>query len=127
MPVLTITEDNFNEIVEAHPIVVLDFWATWCGPCRSFSPVFEAAAARHPDLVFGKIDTDAEAGLSKAFGIRSVPSLMIIREKILVVRESGALPMASLEKVIEHARLLDMDDRRAELAAMEGDMDAIDH
>jgi thioredoxin len=127
MPVLTITEDNFNEIVEAHPIVVLDFWATWCGPCRSFSPVFEAAAARHPDLVFGKIDTDAEAGLSKAFGIRSVPSLMIIREKILVVRESGALPMASLERVIEHARLLDMDDLRAELAAMEGDVDAIDH
>jgi thioredoxin len=126
MTVLTITEDNFNEIVDSHPILVLDFWATWCGPCRSFGPVFEAAAARHPDLVFGKIDTDAEQGLSKAFNIRSVPSLMIIREKILVVRESGALPMASLEKVIEHARLLDMDDLRAELAAMEGDMDAID-
>jgi thioredoxin len=127
MTVLTLTEDNFNEIVERHPILVLDFWATWCGPCRSFSPVFEAAAARHPDLAFGKIDTDAEQGLSKAFNIRSVPSLMIIREKILVVRESGALPMASLEKVIEHARLLDMDDLRAELAAMEGDIDAIDH
>ncbi len=127
MTVLTITEDNFNEIVDSHPILVLDFWATWCGPCRSFGPVFEAAAARHPDLVFGKIDTDAEQGLSKDFNIRSVPSLMIIREKILVVRESGALPMASLEKVIEHARLLDMDDLRAELAAMEGDMDAIDH
>lgn len=127
MTTLTITEANFNQILEAHPIVVLDFWATWCGPCKGFAPVFEAAAAKHTDIVFGKIDTDAEAGLASAFNIRSVPTLMIIREKIMVIRESGALPSASLEKVIEHARLLDMDDLRNELAAMEGDADAIDH
>jgi thioredoxin len=127
MTILTITEDNFNQILEDHPIVVLDFWATWCGPCKSFAPVFEAAAAKHTDIVFGKIDTDEEQSLAKAFNIRSVPTLMVIREKIMVIRESGALPANSLEKVIEHVRLIDMDDLRNEIAAMEGDADAIDH
>lgn len=127
MSTLTITEDNFNQIIETHPIVVLDFWATWCGPCKSFAPIFEAAAIKHADIVFGKIDTDEEQSLASAFGIRSVPTLMVIREKIMVIRESGALPASSLEKVIEHVRLLDMDDLRNEIAAMEGDADAIDH
>ncbi len=127
MSTLTITEDNFNQIIEANPIIVLDFWATWCGPCKNFAPVFEAAAAKHADIVFGKIDTDEEQSLASAFGIRSVPTLMVIREKIMVIRESGALPASSLEKVIEHVRLLDMDDLRNEIAAMEGDADAIDH
>lgn len=127
MSTLTLTEDNFNQIIETHPIVVLDFWATWCGPCKSFAPIFEAAAIKHADIVFGKIDTDEEQSLASAFGIRSVPTLMVIREKIMVIRESGALPASSLEKVIEHVRLLDMDDLRNEIAAMEGDADAIDH
>ena len=122
-----ITIEGFAEVVEQNDIVFLDFWAAWCGPCRMFAPVFEKASEQHADIVFGKIDTDAQAALASAFNIRSVPTLMIIREKIMVIRESGALPSASLEKVIEHARLLDMDDLRNELAAMEGDADAIDH
>jgi thioredoxin len=127
MSILTITEENFDQAVENHPILVLDFWATWCGPCRSFAPVFEAAAAKHQDTAFGKIDTDAEQGLANAFGIRTVPTLMVIRENVMVVRESGALPASSLEKVIEHVRLLNMDDVHNELAALEGEADAIDH
>ena len=127
MTVLTLTEENFNDTVEKSKILVLDFWATWCGPCRSFAPVFEAAAAKHGDIVFAKIDTDAEQGLANAFGIRSVPTLMVIREKVMVYREAGALSAGSLEKLIEQVRLIDMDDLRNEMAAMEGDADAIDH
>ncbi len=126
MSTLTVTGQNFSKLVEAHPILVLDFWATWCAPCRNFAPVFEAAAERHADITFGKVDTDAEQGLANAFGIRTVPTLMVIRENVMVVRESGALPANVLERVIEHVRLLDMDEIRTELAAIEGDADAID-
>ena len=83
MSTLTITEENFSQAVENHPILVLDFWAAWCGPCTIFEPVFEAAAAKHQDITFGKIDTDAEQGLANAFGIRTVPTLMVIRENVM--------------------------------------------
>ena len=126
MTIVQLNEDNFNATVEASPFIVIDFWAEWCGPCKQFAPVFDAAAAKHPDIVFAKIDTDAEQGLDNAFNIRSIPTLMIIREKIMVVRESGALSVLALEKVIEHARILDLDDIRTELAAPEGDEDAVD-
>lgn len=117
MAIVEVTDSTFDQVIEENPIVILDFWATWCGPCRSFAPVFEAAAEKHPDIVFGKIDTDAQQQLSSGFDIRSVPTLMVLRDKIMVVRESGALPASSLEKVIEHVRGLDMDAVRAEIAA----------
>ncbi|MFA5983754.1 MAG: thioredoxin [Methylococcaceae bacterium] len=119
MAIVEVTDSTFNQVIEENPIVVLDFWATWCGPCKSFAPIFEAAAEKHSDIVFGKIDTDAQQQLSKGFDIRSVPTLMVLREKIVVIRESGALPASALEEVIAHARGLDMATIRAEIAAQE--------
>src|SRR5215470_11286592 len=118
MPTIEINKDNFEPTIE-RGIVLLDFWAAWCGPCRAFAPVFEAAAAKHADIVFGKIDTDAQRELAGGFQIRSIPTLMVFRDGILIFEQAGALPGPVLEEVIGKVRALDMDEVRKQVAASE--------
>jgi thioredoxin 1 len=115
-----LTREEFREVVLGGGIVLVDFWAAWCGPCRRFAPVFEAAAERHPDIVFGKVDTEAQRELSDAAGIRSIPTLMAFRDGVMVFSEPGALPAEALEQVIAVVRALDMDKVRGGLAADSG-------
>jgi len=118
MPTVHVTEQNFDETV-TKGIVLLDFWAAWCGPCRSFAPVFEAASERHPDVVFGKIDTEAEQALAGAFQVRSIPTVAIFRDGIMLGAQPGALPADALDEIIRQVRTLDMDAVRREIAEAE--------
>jgi thioredoxin 1 len=116
MATTNLTAETFNESVGREGITLVDWWAAWCGPCRMFGPVFEKASEAHPDIVFGKVDTEAEPALSAAARIMSIPTLMAFRDGVLVFSQPGALPEKSLEQVIEAVRDLDMDDVRRQLA-----------
>jgi thioredoxin 1 len=114
MAIVQVTAGNFEATIE-RGIVLLDWWAAWCGPCRMFAPVFEAASARHPDVVFGKVDTEREEGLAAAFDIRAIPTLMVLRDGVLLASQPGVLPAAAIDELIARARELDMADVRRQV------------
>jgi thioredoxin len=108
MAVIDLTKEDFEEVVTKNDIVIVDFWAPWCGPCKGFAPIYEAASDKHSDVVFAKVNTDDEQDLAGHFNIRSIPTLMVFREKVILFSQAGALPAAGLESVISQAKALDM-------------------
>ena len=119
MSTVTLTQESIDDVIAADGITLVDWWASWCGPCRQFAPVFEAASEKHPDVVFGKIDTEDQQQLAAAAQITSIPTLMAFRDGVLVFSQPGALPAAGLEQVIQAVRDLDMDDVKRQLAEQE--------
>jgi thioredoxin 1 len=114
-----ITRENFEEVVTKNEMVIIDFWASWCGPCKGFAPVFEAASEKHGGVVFAKVDADAQQELAASFNVRSIPFLMLLRENVVLFAQAGALPAEALDNIISQARALDMEQIRKEIAEQE--------
>ena len=119
MATIELTKENFEQTISANPIVILDFWAPWCGPCRGFAPIFEKASESHSDVVFAKVNSDEQQELAGSFNIRSIPTLMVFREKVILFQQAGALPGQALEQVLAQAKSLDMAKVHAEIAAQQ--------
>ena len=121
MAVVELTKDNFEQVVTSNPTVIVDYWAPWCGPCRGFAPVFEKVSEAHPDVVFAKVNTDDEQEIAAHFQIRSIPTLMVFRESIIVFSQPGALPQGAFEQVVQRAKTLDMEEVRKQIAEQDKD------
>jgi thioredoxin 1 len=121
MAVVELTKENFEQVVTSNPTVIVDYWAPWCGPCRGFAPVFEKVAEKNPDIVFAKVNTDDEQEIAAHFQIRSIPTLMVFRDQIIVFSQPGAMPQGTFEQVVEKTKALDMDEVRKQIASREPD------
>jgi thioredoxin 1 len=119
MATVELTKENFEDVVSRNDLIIVDFWAPWCGPCRGFAPVFEAASEKYPDVVFAKVNTDEEQELAGHFAIRSIPTIMVFREKVVLFSQAGSLPADGLESVLTQAKALDMKQVHADIAAQE--------
>jgi thioredoxin 1 len=117
MAVIDLTTDNFKENINDKGIVIVDFWAPWCAPCRSFAPTFEAASEKHADITFAKVNTEEQQELAGAFSIRSIPTLMVFREQVILYAEAGALPAQAFDQLVEQVRTIDMEQVRKDIAA----------